>query len=78
MNMMQDIAQIVVDKSEGMMYEDFAENIMMSLSIEPGFDEEFYNHAKPAELVEKLHAQMLTTYERRMDTMGIPYHQGSV
>ena len=69
MNMMQDIAQIVVDKSEGMMYEDFAENIMMSLSIEPGFDEEFYNHAKPAELVEKLHAQMLTTYERRMDTM---------
>ena len=69
MNMMQDIAQIVVDKSEGMMYEDFAENIMMSLSVEPGFDEEFYNHAKPAELVEKLHSQMLTTYQRRMDTM---------
>jgi preprotein translocase subunit SecA len=41
----------------------------MSLSVEPGFDEEFYNHAKPAELVEKLHSQMLTTYQRRMDTM---------
>ena len=69
MNMMQDIAQIIVDKSEGMMYEEFSENVMMSLSVDPGFDEEFYNHAKPAELVEKLHEQMLTTYERRMDTM---------
>ena len=69
MNMMQDIAQIIVDKSEGMMFEEFAENVMTSLSVEPGFDEEFYTHAKPAELVEKLHAQMLETYQRRMDTM---------
>ncbi len=69
MNMMQDIAQIIVDKSEGMMFEEFAENVMTSLSVEPGFDEEFYTHAKPAELVERLHAQMLETYQRRMDTM---------
>ena len=69
MNMMQDIAQIIVDKSEGMPYEDFAEYVMTSLSVDPGFEEDFYNHAKPAELVEKLHAQMLATYERRMETM---------
>ena len=69
MNMMQDIAQIIVEKSEGMMYEDFAETVMTSLSVEPGFDEEFYSHAKPAELVQRLHAQMLETYQRRMDTM---------
>ena len=69
MNMMQDIAQIIVDKSDGMPYEDFAEYVMTSLSVDPGFEEDFYYHAKPAELVEKLHAQMLATYERRMETM---------
>ena len=69
MNMMQDIAQIIVDKSEGMPYEDFAEYTMTALSVEPGFDEEVYNHAKPAELVDRLHKQMVETYERRMDTM---------
>ena len=69
MNMMQDIAQIIVDKSEGMAYEDFAEYVMTSLSVDPGFEDEFFYHAKPAEIVEKLHAQMLATYERRMETM---------
>ena len=69
MNMIQDIAQITVEKSEGMMYEDFVETVMTSLSVEPGFDEEFYNSAKPAQLVQKLHEQMLETYQRRMDTM---------
>ncbi len=70
MNMMQDIAQILVDRSEGMSYDEFAENVMMSLSIEPGFDEEFYNSANGKALVEKLHENMLKTYERRMDTMA--------
>ena len=69
MNMMQDIAQIIVDRSEGMFYEDFVETVMTSLSIEPGFDEEFYSKAKPAELVQKLHTQMHQTYQRRMETM---------
>ena len=69
MNMMQDTAQIVVEKSEGMDYESFAENVMMSLSVEPGFDEAFYNSAKPAQIVEKLHENMIRTYDRRMDTM---------
>ena len=69
MNMMQDIAQIIIDKSEGMPYEEFAEYVMTALSVDPGFEEDFYNHARPAELVDKLHAQMLETYSRRMDTM---------
>ena len=69
MNMMQDIAQILVDKSEGYDYEAFSELVMSSLSIDLGFDEEFYSHAKPEEMVEKLHANMLATYQRRMDNM---------
>jgi preprotein translocase subunit SecA len=43
--------------------------VMMNLSIDLGFDEEFFNHAKPAQIAEKLHAHMLETYQRRMDTM---------
>ena len=70
MNMMQDIAQIIVERSEGMTYEEFAEHVMMSLSIEPGFDEEFYNGSNAKVLVEKLHENMLKTYQRRMDTMA--------
>jgi preprotein translocase subunit SecA len=69
MNMMQDIAQILVEKAEGYDYESFSEMVMMALSIDLGFDEEFYAHAKPAELIEKLHSHMLQTYQRRMDTM---------
>ena len=69
MNMMQDIAQILVDRSEGMPYEEFAEMVMMSLSIEPGFDEEFYNSSNPKALVSSLFENMQKTYQRRMDTM---------
>ena len=69
MNMMQDIAQILVEKSEGMSYEEFSETVMMALSIDLGFDEEFYAKANPKTLADKLHEHMIETYERRMDTM---------
>ena len=69
MNMMQDIAQILVEKSEGMTYEEFSETVMMALSIDLGFDEETYNKGNQKELAAKLHDHMLETYERRMDTM---------
>ena len=69
MNMMQDIAQILLEKSEGMPYEEFSEYVMSALSAEPGFDEETYNKAKPEVLAEKLYENMLTTYRRRMDTI---------
>ena len=70
MNMMQDTAQILVERSEGMPYEEFSELVMSSLSIDLGFDEEFYAKANPKTLTEKLHEHMLKTYERRMDTMA--------
>ena len=69
MNMMQDTVQILAEKAEGMDYESFSEFIMSSLSIDLGFDEEFYNKANPKTIAEKLHANMMETYTRRMDTM---------
>ena len=69
MNMMQDTAQILVEKSEGMDYESFMEMVMTALSVDVDFDEEFYNKGNRKEMTERLHAHMLKTYERRMDTM---------
>ena len=69
MNMMQDMAQILAEKAEHMDYESFSEMVMMSLSIDLNFDEEFYQKANAKSIAEKLHENMLKTYERRMDTM---------
>ncbi|MBQ8837699.1 MAG: preprotein translocase subunit SecA [Bacteroidales bacterium] len=70
MNMMQDIAQILVEKSEGYTYEEFSELVMTSLSIDLGFDEELYDKGNVKLIAEKLHTHMLETYQRRMDTMA--------
>ena len=69
MNMMQDIVQIIAEKAEGMDYESFSEYIMSSLSIDLGFDEEFYSKANAKAIAEKLHENMIATYRRRIDTM---------
>ena len=71
MNMMQDIANIFAEKAENYDYESFSEMVMMSLSVDLGFDEEFFSHAKPAQISEKLHEHMLETYQRRMDSMVV-------
>ena len=69
MNMMQDIAQILVEKSEEMDYESFSELVMTTLSVELGFDETVFTKGNKAAMTDALHANILKTYERRMDTM---------
>ena len=70
MNMMQDMAQIYAEKAENYDYESFSEMIMMNLSIDLGFDEEFFNHAKTAQIADALFNHMVETYERRMQAMA--------
>ena len=69
MNMMIDAAEVIVDKSEGMGYEDFSSYLMAQLSIDPGFDAEFYGSAKAPELKKRLTAHMKEVYDRRMEAM---------
>lgn len=69
MNMMLDTASIIVDKCTGADYEEFAAFVMGQLSIDPGFDAEFYASAKPDELAERLAQHMEEVYHRRMETM---------
>ena len=69
MNMMQDTAQIIAEKAENMTYDAFCEYVMSSLSIDPGFDDEFYEKANTDQLFNRLYAVMTETYSRRMDTI---------
>ena len=69
MNMMLDASEVIVNNSEGMSYEDFSSYLMAQLSIDPGFDEAFYEKARPEELKSRLTEQMKAVYDRRMDAM---------
>lgn len=69
MNMMQDMAEIIAENSESYSYEGFEDYVMRSLSIDLGFDEEFFNNAKPADVADKLYEHMKEVYNRRMETM---------
>ncbi len=65
-NMMIDSASLLVDSSSGMSYEDFSEILMARFSIDPGFDEAFYNKAKKDDIVSALCHHMQECYQRRM------------
>lgn len=69
MNMMIDAAEVIVNKSEGMTYEDFSSYLMAQLSIDPGFDAEYYENAKSDELKDTLTNHMREVYDRRMESM---------
>ena len=68
-NMMSDTANILAERADGMSYQEFEEFVIASLSIDLGFDEEFFGHARPQEIADKLCEHMQEVYNRRMDTM---------
>ena len=68
-NMMTDTAMILAEQAQGMPYEEFEEFIIAKLSIDLGFDADWYAEAKPREIAEKLAAHMQEVYDRRMETM---------
>ena len=69
MNMMTDTATIICESAEGMSYEDFEQTVMAKLSIDLGFDADFYEKAKTPEIAAKLCEHMSEVYNRRMDTL---------
>ena len=70
MNMMLDMSNIIVENSEGMSYQDFEESVMAQLSIDLGFDEDFYSRSKPAQIADSLCAHMQDVYKRRMEALS--------
>ena len=68
-NMMTDTATIIAESSEGLSYEDFEQTVMAKLSIDLGFDADFYEKAKPQDIADRLRDHMFEVYNRRMDTL---------
>ena len=68
-NMMSDTADILASRSESYDYPSFEEYIMAQLSIDLGFDEEFYSKARPGEIADRLCTHMQEVYARRMEGM---------
>ena len=68
-NMMIDTASIIVDSCKGYPYEEFLQTVMSKLSIDPGFDPEFFEKAHSRDLVDKLCQTMSETYHRRMEAL---------
>ncbi len=71
MNMMQDTAEILAEKAEGLDYESFSETVMSALSIDLGFDEAFFEKANAKDMAEKLYEHIAQTYKRRIDAMVV-------
>ena len=69
MNMASDYCDIFVDKNSDLDYEGFSEVLMETLSIEPGFDEAFYDKAKRGEIADKLKDTIIDTQNRRNETI---------
>ena len=70
MNMMLDTASLIQDKAGKYPFKDFEEYVMAQLSIDTGFDEEFFNKAKEEEIADKLCAHMHEVYDRRMENLS--------
>ena len=70
-NMMMDMAAIISENASGMAFQDFEEYVMAQLSIDLGFDEDFYGHAKPEQIADKLTEHMQDVYKRRMEAMVV-------
>ena len=65
-NMMSDTATVIASRAEGLSYEAFEEFVIATLSIDLGFDAEFFGQARPDEIAEKLRDHMKEVYDRRM------------
>lgn len=69
MNIMIDTVEVIMNKTKGLSFEEFSEYLMAQLSIDAGFDAEFYEKSRPVDISKKLLEQIDAVYHRRMDSM---------
>ena len=69
LNMATDYCEMFVDQNKDLDYESFCETLRQTLSVEPGFDEKFFERAKKDQLVESLQKTILEVQQRRFDAL---------
>lgn len=68
-NLIEDYCQSFVEKNFDLSYEDFSFELLRVLSIEPGFDADFFKKSNASEVTEKLIENVRNIYERRSEAM---------
>ncbi len=69
LNMATDYCEMFVDQNKDLDFEGFCEQLRQTLSVEPDFDEKFYERAKRDQLVERLQKTILEVQQRRFDAL---------
>lgn len=70
-NMLSDLAATMIEQLHGnVSYEDFELEVMRTLSIEPGIDENSWKSDSAQDLIEKLSEQIESSYIRKMESLG--------
>ena len=69
LNMTSDYCDIFVDNNRDCDYETFCDECMKVLSVQPDFDEAFYDKAKKDQISDALRASIVATQQRRFDDL---------
>ena len=69
LNMATDYCEMFVEENKDLDFESFSEQLRQTLSVEPDFDEAFYERAKKEQLVERLQKTLLEVQQRRFDAL---------
>ena len=68
-NMMVDSASLFVDKTKGMPFQEFDETLMAHFALDSGFDPDWYERAKPDDIINALVARMMEHWNHRAESI---------
>ncbi len=69
LNMTTDYCEMFVDQNKDLDFNSFCEELRQTLSVEPDFDEKFYEKSNRAQLTEALQQCLLAVQQRRFDAL---------
>src|SRR5574344_1989298 len=69
LNMMSDYCEILAENGQNMDYESFSFDVMKNISVDPGFDEKFFDDAKTSVISDSLFEKVKLEYARRSEVM---------
>jgi len=69
LNMATDYCEMFVDQNKDLDYDSFCEELRQTLSVEPEFDEKFYEKSNRAQLTEALQKTLQEVQQRRFDAL---------
>ena len=69
LNMTTDYCEMFVEQNKDLDFDSFCEELRQTLSVEPDFDEKFFEKSNRAQLTEALQQSLLSVQQRRFDAL---------